>query len=338
MSKLTTGQTGTTRTKFLLLLLIVISLLFPVIAARAFVNLTRFEIFPETEPSQMRIEWETAVEQDNAGFLIYRGTSPGAWCDFETEAVEVVDVEDGQTYAPPLVIPPKGDALLGASYEFLDENVDEMTWYYYFLQDIELDGTLNCNGPIMVGIGLFTDTPEPTNTPTATETPSPTAPPATATSGGGQATATSGSGSSATVTLTPSGNSGGASATSPPSETPTATPSPEASASESSESTEEPGETSTEISSLDATLTALIAQVATEISPSPTAEPATATESAAPVSVADTTDAGSASNSASGGGPDRGLLVRLVLTFALFGLSAIILSGAVLFYMRRRSG
>ena len=322
--------------RFLLLALFILGLAAPPLMARAFVNLTHFEIFPESD--RIRIEWETAVELDNAGFLIFRGTDEGAWCNFNTESIEVIDADDGEVYTPPLVIPPKGDALIGAEYTYHDENAEELTWYYYFHQDIELDGTENCTGPIMVGIGLHTPTPTATNTPTATSTASPTEPEPTATmtTASNQATATSsGNNATSTATAQPGGNS-----TSTPTSSATPTESPEPDVSATLEDEDLFSETPTEISAVDATLTAIMAQVAINSTESPTEVSEPVSVGNVPTAVAQVgqvpENSGSSAAESDDATPLSGLLLRNILTFVLFGVSAVILSGAVVFYMRQR--
>jgi hypothetical protein len=73
------------------------------------------------------IEWVTASELNTAGFNVYRSTSP---------------------VGPPLklnaqLIPSSSDPLTGASYKYTDRGLSPGTTYYYFVEEIESDGTQN---------------------------------------------------------------------------------------------------------------------------------------------------------------------------------------------------
>ncbi|MCX5884363.1 MAG: alpha/beta fold hydrolase [Proteobacteria bacterium] len=78
------------------------------------------------------LEWTTASEIDNAGFNLYRAES-----------------ENGQ-YAKinPSLIPAQGSSTKGASYQFIDENVQNRKTYYYKLEDIDLNGKSTMHGPV----------------------------------------------------------------------------------------------------------------------------------------------------------------------------------------------
>ena len=78
--------------------------------------------------TQVEITWETATELQTAGFNLYRSTSPDG--DF-------IHLNPGQ------LIPSEGNSTSGASYTFIDEDVEAGTTYYYLLEEIELDSTAN---------------------------------------------------------------------------------------------------------------------------------------------------------------------------------------------------
>ena len=78
------------------------------------------------------LEWSTESEIDNAGFNIYRSKS-----------------EDGDyTKINTSLIPAQGSSTQGASYEFIDTNVQNRKTYCYKLEDIDLNGMSTMHGPI----------------------------------------------------------------------------------------------------------------------------------------------------------------------------------------------
>lgn len=76
--------------------------------------------FSTSRPIQ--ITWVTETEFDTAGFNIYRSTEPDG---------EFVQIN-------PQLIPSQADPASGASYEYVDENVEPGQTYYYKLEDVEL--------------------------------------------------------------------------------------------------------------------------------------------------------------------------------------------------------
>jgi hypothetical protein len=77
------------------------------------------------------IDWRTETELENAGFNLYRATSP-----------------DGpKTRLNDELIPTKGNELEGASYSYRDFDVDGGDYYYWF-EDVSLDGKGYMNGPV----------------------------------------------------------------------------------------------------------------------------------------------------------------------------------------------
>lgn len=78
------------------------------------------------------IEWSTDAEIDNAGFNIYRS---------EKENGKYIRIND-------YLIPAKGSATQGASYEYTDKDVQNRKTYYYKLEDIDFNGTATMHGPV----------------------------------------------------------------------------------------------------------------------------------------------------------------------------------------------
>lgn len=77
-------------------------------------------------PPRVEITWETATEQNTAGFNLYRSTSRDG--DF-------VLVNEGE------FIPSEGSAVSGASYSYSDMAVEPGQTYVYVLEEIETDGS-----------------------------------------------------------------------------------------------------------------------------------------------------------------------------------------------------
>lgn len=75
----------------------------------------------------IQIEWTTATEQNTAGFQLYRSTSP------DGEFVLITNE----------IIPSVGNSLSGGSYSYLDNDVTAGDTYYYLLEEIEYDNTVN---------------------------------------------------------------------------------------------------------------------------------------------------------------------------------------------------
>jgi hypothetical protein len=78
------------------------------------------------------LQWSTESEIDNAGFNLYRSES-----------------KDGEyTKINTSLIPAEGFSTQGASYEFIDNNVQNRKAYYYKLEDIDLNGQSTMHGPV----------------------------------------------------------------------------------------------------------------------------------------------------------------------------------------------
>ncbi len=66
------------------------------------------------------------------GFNLYRSTS---------EDGEYIKINDS-------LIPAQGSSTQGASYEFVDNDVQNRKTYYYKLEDIDFNGTSTMHGPV----------------------------------------------------------------------------------------------------------------------------------------------------------------------------------------------
>lgn len=99
-------------------LMIVLGILWLLLAAAIVVSQ-----FSRATP--IKIEWRTETEVNTAGFNVYRTTSP-----------------DGQyVRINEQLIPGQGSSTSGASYEYVDEQVEAGQTYYYRLEDVELDNS-----------------------------------------------------------------------------------------------------------------------------------------------------------------------------------------------------
>ena len=79
------------------------------------------------------LKWSTATELETAGYAVYRG--PSADGPFDKISSEI--------------IPASSNPLSGGDYEYTDREVEPGTTYYYMLEEIELSGTANREGPVV---------------------------------------------------------------------------------------------------------------------------------------------------------------------------------------------
>jgi hypothetical protein len=77
----------------------------------------------------VEVTWETATELETAGFNLYRSQSPTG--DFEW-----INEEEG-------LIASEGEATSGATYHYIDEDVEAGKTYFYLLEEVEIDQTTN---------------------------------------------------------------------------------------------------------------------------------------------------------------------------------------------------
>ena len=94
------------------------------------VNLASFTAAPYNHRVVLR--WVTASEIDNDGFNIYRS---------KTEGGEYIKINSS-------IIPAQGLATQGASYEYVDTDVQNRKTYYYKLEDTDLSGNSTTHGPV----------------------------------------------------------------------------------------------------------------------------------------------------------------------------------------------
>ncbi|MCX5884501.1 MAG: PQQ-binding-like beta-propeller repeat protein [Proteobacteria bacterium] len=94
------------------------------------IELSSFKALPLYK--SVKITWSTEAEINNAGFNLYRAESGDG---------EYVRINNA-------LIPSKGSATQGSTYEFVDDNVKNRKTYWYKLEDTDLNGTSTMHGPV----------------------------------------------------------------------------------------------------------------------------------------------------------------------------------------------
>ncbi len=80
--------------------------------------------------------WATASEIDNAGFNVYRSTSPSGPCERRNAAL----------------IPGEGSDTSGAAYSLTERRPPKVKTLYYLLEDLDLSGAATRHPPIEVAV------------------------------------------------------------------------------------------------------------------------------------------------------------------------------------------
>lgn len=166
------------------------------------------------------VEWETATEFNSIGFSLKRSQNQ----------------PDNYIYIFDQIA--MGDGVTGYKYSYLDTDVTTGILYYYQLEEIEADQSIQLYGPVSATFGSTntpTHTPTGTNSPTSTTTPTSTATSPTPTRTRTPTPTTTATGPTPTRTKTPARTSTPIptwtyrpiqpSSTSTPTSTPTPTPS-----------------------------------------------------------------------------------------------------------------
>jgi hypothetical protein len=99
-------------------------------AVPTLIKLASFQAIPKA--GKVILQWETETEVDNAGFNIYRA---------ETEDGEYIKINEE-------IIASEGSATQGASYEFVDDAVQNGRTYFYKLEDLDTQGGSKMHGPV----------------------------------------------------------------------------------------------------------------------------------------------------------------------------------------------
>lgn len=83
--------------------------------------------------NQVEISWETITETNTLGFNIFRSTTrTGTQLKLNSELIYSNSMPG---------------SLIGATYQFVDQQAVEGTEYFYWLQEVELDGSTESHGP-----------------------------------------------------------------------------------------------------------------------------------------------------------------------------------------------
>ncbi len=82
----------------------------------------------------VQLSWTTVAETNNAGFRVLRGR------DFD---------RDLEIMTQPM-IPARGTELSGATYTWLDDSTQRSGGVYYYLEDVDLNGTVTRHGPVII--------------------------------------------------------------------------------------------------------------------------------------------------------------------------------------------
>ncbi|MFZ2488389.1 MAG: hypothetical protein WAZ19_09725 [Anaerolineae bacterium] len=89
--------------------------------------------------NNIQVTWETATEQNNRGFNLYRGTTSDAW--------------DRQLNTELIPSQAQGSAS-GFIYTWQDaDDLVNSQPYYYWLQDVDVNGVATLHGPVSVVYG-----------------------------------------------------------------------------------------------------------------------------------------------------------------------------------------
>ncbi len=86
----------------------------------------------EARQAVVLVEWTTASELDTVGFNLYRSENPAG----------------PFTKINSTLIPAAADPLTGSQYSYRDEQVLPGRQYFYQLEEVEMDGSINRFGPI----------------------------------------------------------------------------------------------------------------------------------------------------------------------------------------------
>ena len=134
-------------------------------AAYASVTLSSFTLTPGD--GQVRLDWETGSELDFAGFFVRRSQADdGDYSNWGRIEVEDAETGDVQTF-----VPARDD--FGASYPFIDRDVQNGSLYCYALEAVNNDQSVEYypSEPACTTAGQTpTPTASLTNTPDGTET------------------------------------------------------------------------------------------------------------------------------------------------------------------------
>ncbi len=118
---------------------------------QAAITLLYFNATPGNQ--QVRLNWATATEIDNAGFFVQRSSQPNSgYARIHTE-----------------IILAKGDNFTGSTYEYLDSGLPNGAQFWYRLESIDFSQQSQFSNPILVVVGVPV-TPSPSLSPSPSAT------------------------------------------------------------------------------------------------------------------------------------------------------------------------
>ncbi|MCU0488123.1 MAG: hypothetical protein MUE67_04120 [Anaerolineales bacterium] len=120
-------------------------------AVQAAITLLYFTATPGNQ--QVRLNWATATEIDNAGFYVQRSSQPNT----------------GYARIHSEIILAKGDNFTGSTYEYLDSGLPNGAQFWYRLESIDFSQQSQFSNPILAVVGVPV-TPSPSLSPSPTAT------------------------------------------------------------------------------------------------------------------------------------------------------------------------
>ncbi len=93
------------------------------------------------------LTWETVSETDNAGFNLYRSTTPLRSDDFSRPSPAWLKLNEA------LIPSAAPGSSTGHVYTYTDTTVEPGATYWYMLEDVALDGTATRHAPVQVTVG-----------------------------------------------------------------------------------------------------------------------------------------------------------------------------------------
>lgn len=119
--------------------------------AQSAITLLYFTATPGNQ--QIRLNWATATEIDNAGFFVQRSSQPNSgYARIHTE-----------------IILAKGDNFTGSTYEYLDSGLPNGAQFWYRLESIDFSQQSQFSNPILAVVGVAV-TPSPSLIPSPSVT------------------------------------------------------------------------------------------------------------------------------------------------------------------------
>jgi hypothetical protein len=122
------------------------------------------------EGEQIVIQWQTVSELDNLGFNLYRSTSTSLpelggteggliqlYRSTSASLPELGGTEGGLIQLNSTLIPSQAPGSgQGQAYDWVDNSVQAGTTYYYWLEDVDVNGGRRIHGPVSVTVGVPT--------------------------------------------------------------------------------------------------------------------------------------------------------------------------------------